>query len=277
MFDHILIPVDGSACARRAAKYGLELARRYDAETEIVHVARGDADAEGEDALEAIGGMAAELGVPAETTLLRGSPAEAIAKRATDAGADLVAMGRQGRAGVKAHLLGSVTERVLRRSDVPVLTVPHGGLEADTGASYENVLLTTDGSETAELAGPYGTDVARQFGAALHVLSVADARAEAGIFDAGGVDEEFLERLEAESREAVESLVAAIDASDLDVREAVVRGAAHEAIDEYVSENGVDLVAMSSEGQSNLAGQQLGTVTGRVLRTVGVPVLVVIE
>jgi nucleotide-binding universal stress UspA family protein len=48
-------------------------------------------------------------------------------------------------------------------------------------------------------------------------------------------------------------------------------------ITDYVADNDVDLVVMSSEGQSNLAGQQLGTVAGRVLRAVDRPVLVVTE
>ena len=87
----------------------------------------------------------------------------------------------------------------------------------------------------------------------------------------------YIERLETKGHEAVDDLIAGIDATDLDVREAVVRGYAPEVIAEYVDDNDVDLVVMSSEGQSNLAGQQLGTVAGRVLRTVDRPVLVVTE
>ena len=276
MFDRILIPVDDSASARRAAKYGLELADRYGAHAEIIHVCAAHADEQGRQVLDAVAEMADGSDATVETELLRGKPAEAIAKRAADRDVDLVVMGRQGRAGVKERLLGSITERVLRRVHVPVLTVPHGALEGETGAAYGGVLVTTDGIELAERAAPYGADLARRFGATLHVLNAVDVQAEAGMFDAGGVDEEFVERLETKGREAVDDVVAGIDESEIDLRTAVVRGTAHDAIAEYVEENDVDLVVMTSEGQSDLAGQQLGTVTGRVLRSVDVPVLVIV-
>lgn len=274
MFDAVLIAVDGSDCARRAAEHGLELAARYNATVDVVTVSGGD-DGRAQAVLDDIAEMAADTDVSAETTLLTGTPAGTIVARTADTGADLVVVGRQGRSGVAQHLLGSVTERVLRRSDVPVLTVPAGENGADTGVDYRTVLVTADGSDVAVRAAPYGADMARRFGATLHALSVVDVQAEAGLFDAGGVRQEFVERLETRGRRAVDELVAGIETTDLEVRTSVVRGTAHNAITDHVVDNGVDLVVMSSEGQSGLAGQRLGTVTGRVLRSVDRPVLVV--
>ena len=276
MFDDILIAVDGSDRARRAAKYGVELAATYDAAVDVVTVYGGDAE-EGQAVLDDVAEMADGAGVVVETEVLSGKPATTIANRADERGADLLVVGRRGRSGIRARLLGTVTERVLRRSPAPVLTVPEGAVEDDTGTAYGNVLVTTDGSELAAEAGPYGADLARRFDAALHVLNVVDVQAEAGVFDAGGVDSEYIERVETRGHQAVDELVATVDASDLAVRDDVIRGVAHDAIGEYVEENDVDLVVMASEGQSNLAGQQLGTVAGRVLRTVDRPVLVVTE
>jgi len=276
MFDDILIAVDGSDRARRAAKYGVELAATYDAAVDVVTVYGGDAE-EGRAVLDDVAEMADGAGVVVETEVLSGKPATTIANRADERGADLLVVGRRGRSGIRARLLGTVTERVLRRSPAPVLTVPEGAVEDDTGTAYGNVLVTTDGSELAAEAGPYGADLARRFDAALHVLNVVDVQAEAGVFDAGGVDSEYIERVETRGHQAVDELVATVDASDLAVRDDVIRGVAHDAIGEYVEENDVDLVVMASEGQSNLAGQQLGTVAGRVLRTVDRPVLVVTE
>jgi len=276
MFDRLLIAVDGSDCARRAAKYGLELADAYDADVDVVAVYGGDAAA-GEGILDEIVTMADDAGVPVGTDLLSGKPAKSIVDRATDRDADLVVVGRRGRSGVRERLLGSITERVLRRSGPPVLTVPEGDIDDDTGTAYDDVLVTTDGSELAADAGPYAAEVANRFEAVLHVLNAVDIQAEAGVFDAGGVDREYIERLEANGERAIDDLLAALDTTDLDVREAVIRGHAPDVIAEYVDDNDVDLVVMSSEGQSNLAGQQLGTVAGRVLRTVDRPVLVVTE
>jgi nucleotide-binding universal stress UspA family protein len=276
MFDRLLIAVDGSDCSRRAAKYGIELAARYDASVGVVAV-YGGSDANGETLLDEVAEMAADVGVDADTDLLSGKPARAIADRAADDDADLVVMGRRGRSGVKERLLGSITERVLRRVGPPVLTVPGGETVADTGATYDDVLVTTDGSALAAEAGPCAANVARRFDAALHVLNAVDLQAEAGVFDAGGIDSEYAERLEERGQRAVDDLLDGLNTAGLDVNEAVVRGHAADVIVEYAEDHGVDLTAMSSEGQSNLAGQQLGTVAGRVLRTTSRPVLVVTE
>jgi nucleotide-binding universal stress UspA family protein len=276
MFDRLLVAVDGSEGARRAAKYGLELAAAYDAAVDVVAVYGGDAE-DGQAILDEIAAMAADVDITVDGELLTGKPAKAIVDHAADRRADLIVMGRRGRSGVRERLLGSITERVLRRSGPPVLAVPEGDVDDDTGTAYGNVLVTTDGSDLAAESGPYAADLARRFGAALHVLNAVDIQAEAGVFDAGGVDREYIERLERRGEKYVDDLLADLDTTDLDVHEAVIRGPAPDVITEYVADNGVDLVVMSSEGQSNLAGQQLGTVAGRVLRDVGQPVLVVTE
>jgi nucleotide-binding universal stress UspA family protein len=275
MFDRLLVAVDGSECARRASKYGLELAARYDAAVDVVVVSGGDGT--GREIVDSVTEMAADVGVAVDADVLEGKPARSIAARAAERDADLVVMGRRGRTGVRERLLGSITERVLRRSDPPVLTVAGEGVESTTGTTYEDVLVTTDGSDLAAEAGPYAVDVARRFDASLHVLNAVDVQAEAGVFDAGGVDGEYVERLESRGEAAVSDLLSAVETADLDVREAVVRGHAPDVIADYADEHDVDLVVMSSEGQSNLAGQQLGTVAGRVLRTADQPVLVVTE
>lgn len=274
MFDRLLIAVDGSDCSRRAAKVGLELAARYDAAVDAVAVYAGSGEG-GEATLDEVAEMAADVGVAVDTALLSGKPATSIVDHAAQNGADLIVVGRRGRSGVRERLLGSITERVLRRSGPPVLTVP--GNEVDADIAYDDVLVTTDGSDLAAEAGPYAADIASRYGAILHALNAVDVQAEAGVFDAGGVDKEYIERLETEGQEAVDDLIAALDTADTDVREAVIQGYAPDVIAEYVDENGVDLVVMSSEGQSNLAGQQVGTVAGRVLRTVDRPVLVITE
>lgn len=309
MFDRILVAVDGSECAKRAAEYGLELGEQCGATVEVVTAVPdrsrddsrpdGDSEAESRQILDDVTALAADIDASVETRSVSGRPSQAIVDRAAAFEADVVVMGRTGCSGLGERLLGTVTERVLRRTDVPVLAVPDGDLGTDTGAEYGDVLVTTDGSENAEAAAPYAGGLARRLGATLHVLCVVDVQSEAGVFDAGGVSREYVERLEAQAREATERLARRVDGSDGDtgddadaggdgdsdtdtdadagvaVRTAVVRGTTHEGIREYVEENGVDLVVMSSEGQSSLAGQRVGSVAGRVLRTVDVPVLVV--
>jgi nucleotide-binding universal stress UspA family protein len=292
MYDRIVIAVDGSDEARRAAGRGLRLARAFDATVDVLSVVERGAlrltetatererlRERGEEALEAVEGLASELGQPVTTRLVDGKPAVQITRFADEQDAGLVVVGRQGATGLGRRLLGGVTEQVLHRSDVPVLVVP--GEDHDGGAGYARVLLTTDGSENAEVAVPHGVAVARRFDSTVDVLNVVDVQAAGGAFGAGGLEREFLERLDARGREAVDSVVERIEASapDLPVETAVERTTSFDGaaagIRAYVETNDVDLVVMGSHGRSGLGRQLLGSVASSVLRTVDVPVLVV--
>ncbi len=294
MYDRILIAVDGSDEARHAARRGLELARAFDAAVDALHVVeqralrltRSGPENErlrerGQAALAAVEDLASELDATVTTHLTEGSPAARISEFAADRQTDLVVVGRQGLTGLGKRLLGGVTENVLHRSDVPVFVVPGSQDTTPEGADYSRVLIPTDGSENAERAAPHGIAVAERYDAAVHVLNVVDLQAAGGPFDAGGLDAEFIERLEAEGRESVDGVVDEIEAAapDLTVTTAVERTASFDGagagIGEYVEEHGIDLVVMGSHGRSNLERQLLGSVTSTVLRMVDVPVLVV--
>lgn len=287
MFETILIPVDGSDTAKRAARVGREFAQRYDARLNVLHVLEGesrlpsmegdkDSKAQGQQILDEIADLTTGSDIVVNTNLVEGHPQEVINEHTNEIDSDLIVMGRHGRSGLRERLLGNVTDSVLRQTSVPVLTVPGEDVDSTTGGTYENILITTDGSGNAEQAAPYGEDIAQHFEATLHLLNVADVQAKAGAFDAGGVSEDFIERLEAEGWEGIERLAQHID-DDVTLQESVVRGTSDEAIAEYTAENGIDLIVMASEGESNLASQSLGSVTDHVLRTVNVPVLVVIS
>lgn len=294
MYDRLLIPVDGSDAARRAARTGLRLAHTVGAEVDVLHVVERRAirltktPAErtrlrdrGESILAEIEAIAAECGRPTNSRMIEGKPPVRIDEYAAETGADLIVMGTQGRTGLGGRLLGSVTEQVLHRSDVPVLVVPEGDRTAEAGTGYARVLIPTDGSENARRAVDHGVAIAREYGSTVHVLNVVDLQAAGGPFDAGGLDREFIERLESRGRDAVDRVIEEIDETtpEIDAEAAVVRhtafGGVATGIREYVTDNGIDVVVMGSHGRSNLERQLLGSVASTVLRTVDVPVLVV--
>lgn len=277
MLERILVVADDSEPARRAAAVGFELAERGDATVDVLYVhdpGRESDDAKRQRATAILDEATAhDAPGPVETHVEEGRPAQVVTGFAADRGVDLIVMGRRGRKGLGEKLLGSVTEQVLRGTTVPVLAVP--GDDPDAVEGVRDVLVTTDGSEVARRAAPYASDLASRYGATLHLLTVVDVSGEAGIFDAGGVPEDYVERLESQGREALDRLAQSVGEADVEVRPAVVRATPTEGIDEYVSDTDVDLLVMASEGQNNVVGQRLGSVAARVLRTVDVPVLVV--
>jgi nucleotide-binding universal stress UspA family protein len=68
-----------------------------------------------------------KYGVTATTLLKIGVPVDEINQAIDDHGVDLVVMGTHGRTGLRHLVAGSVTERVVRSSRVPVLTIRHAG------------------------------------------------------------------------------------------------------------------------------------------------------
>ncbi|ELZ12511.1 UspA domain-containing protein [Halovivax asiaticus JCM 14624] len=294
MFDRIVLAVDGSDEARHAAARGLDLAEAFGAAVDALFVVDESAlrltrsssererlRARGQEVLADVEALAAERDRSITTAVVEGAPATAIGEYATENAADAIVVGRQGMTGLGKRLLGGVTERLLRGCDVPVFVVPADDDLTPAEEDYQTVLVPTDGSDPAAAAADYGSAIAGRTGAALHVLNVVDVQAAGGLFSAGGLESEFLERLEARGHEIVDDAVADLDAeqSTLDVTTAVERISSHQGvapgIREYAEENAVDLVVMGSRGRSTVGRQLLGSAASTVLRTVSVPVLVV--
>jgi nucleotide-binding universal stress UspA family protein len=137
MYDRILLPTDGSDAAENAASHAIDIARRYDASIHTVYVVdtslgvslntgeplRSKLEQEGDAAISRIEELVTEAGVDVTGEKRAGNPHEAILEAARDEDVDLIVMGTHGRTGLDRYLLGSVTERVVRQAEVPVLTV----------------------------------------------------------------------------------------------------------------------------------------------------------
>ena len=141
MYETILLPTDGSAGMELVMDHAVDLASIHGATLHALYVVdtasltdlplesswegvRNALEHEGETALEAVERRAGDIEV--RTTVLEGSPAQDIVEFAVEEDCDLIVMGTHGRAGVDRWILGSVAERVVRNSRVPVLTVHVG-------------------------------------------------------------------------------------------------------------------------------------------------------
>jgi nucleotide-binding universal stress UspA family protein len=142
MYESILVPTDGSDGAAKAVEHAIELANWDGAALHTAYVVSTrdvGADASEWDVPETLE-EAAEAAIDdvidraeaadvdtIEATIARGVPYRAILDYVDEHDIDLVVMGTHGRTGLDRYLLGSVTERVVRMADVPVLAVPMGG------------------------------------------------------------------------------------------------------------------------------------------------------
>jgi nucleotide-binding universal stress UspA family protein len=144
----ILLPCDFAGSSKKAGDVGVELAQRLHVPLLLLHVFPAPtATYSGvpyvpsadylqlveDSARAALRGEAARLagrGVEVRTLLKMGSPWEEIVQRAKEPDIGMILMGTHGRHGLPRALLGSVAEKVVRLSPVPVLTV-HAEAEED--------------------------------------------------------------------------------------------------------------------------------------------------
>jgi nucleotide-binding universal stress UspA family protein len=141
MFEKILVATDGSEHGYRAAKAALELGKISGGKVTAIYVADTNRTShlpddmllfsirelllkEGKEALKQVETLAKDMGVAFESVVTEGNPGSEIISYAQSAGMDIIILGAVGRTGLDKFLLGSVAEKVVRSSKIPVLTIP---------------------------------------------------------------------------------------------------------------------------------------------------------
>jgi nucleotide-binding universal stress UspA family protein len=131
MYQHILLPLDGSEISERAIPHVEALALGCDAKkVTIAHVVEQERY-EGMLAtgkrpgvyLQRTAKRLEAKGIPTNIKVLTGDPAEAIVSYAESNPCDIIVMASHGRSGVTRWAIGSVADKVFRASSVPVLMV----------------------------------------------------------------------------------------------------------------------------------------------------------
>lgn len=139
MYDRILVPTDGSDTTTATIDHALHIAADNDATIEALYVVdmrivRASSDLaediesrlreEGDRAVQAVADRAEEAGVTVETTVRAGTPDKEILEHADQTPTDLIVIGTHGKSPrEKLRTMGSVSERVVQNSPVPVLVI----------------------------------------------------------------------------------------------------------------------------------------------------------
>ena len=166
----ILMASDGSECARRAARYGCQIAVAAEAEVTLLGVVeRPPSEARRKASLESLQQeLADDLRCQAVLKLRHGNAAEQVVAETHETPYHLVVIGSRGRRGWRELLMGSTTERLVHTLTVPLLifTGPERGIR--------RILICTSGLKPAENDAVVGGTLARLAGAeatVLHVMS----------------------------------------------------------------------------------------------------------
>ena len=201
------------------------------------------------------------------------SVAPAILDFAAEEGIDFLVSGAHGRRGWRRFLLGSVAEEVVRLASCPVLTVREGSRPLD----FENlgrVAVPIDFSEPSRRA----LETAKALATAdtvLELLHVVQMPVYPRYYDVlhDPAQEYAFPQISLKVEEAVAELVRAAGGPEVACRIRVLEGAVAKSIAEFAASADVDLIVIATHGLSGFEHLLLGSVTEKVVRSAGCPVL----
>lgn len=275
----VLVPLDGSrladgmlAHARRvllreaSSIHLLQVLPEYASDEELKE-AQKTAQAH----LDACSALLESTGETVSTSVVLGHPAEKILETLESGGFDLCAMATHGRSGVSRAIRGSVAERVLRHSPVPVLLANPEGLVVETDdIRFNRILVPLDGSDLSReilfLMATFAVDSAAEV-----VLMHVDQPGQG----AHPVAEVANRQAQQRAEKILDELRCELEESGVAKTTVVGRyGDPAAMILEEIEALKPDLVAMSSHGRTGVSRFRFGSVAEKVLRACNCPLLV---
>ena len=290
----ILCPVDFSSFARRALDHAAVLARWYEAELTVLHVSPLMPTLFGlEPAVNAATlapfdqeALARELqtfaretarATPRTSLVVRSGPAAAtILDYAVESKADLIVLGTHGRTGFERLMLGSVTEKVVRKASCPVLTVPQGMAEAAERRVFGRILCPVDFSPASDRAAQYALSLAQEAKGCLTLVHVAEWLPDESFSRYPGFDVAHVRKsILTDARVRAEALVPdeARDWCETEIR--IVCGKPYQEILRMASNHGADLIVMGVHGHGPVDRLLFGSTPQQVVRQAECPVLTI--
>ena len=198
-----------------------------------------------------------------------GKAAEEILRVANDEGCGLIAMATHGRNLVGRALLGSVTDKVLHASEVPVLVITPEKAQEHHGSEeplLSSVVAPLDGSELAERSLPHVENLAQTLSIGVVLLRVVT-----GTYPATYP----LEELERQAARYLDTVARRLRDRDLKVTTQVLRGAPGLAVAEFARFNPQSIIVITSHGRSGITRWLMGSVAEALVRSSGDPVMVI--
>jgi nucleotide-binding universal stress UspA family protein len=283
----ILCPCDFSGYSGRALRQARRIAARHGSSLTALHVIPARVPPSGgfltnpallepdvrERTLSALRRFVERAGpfaLPADVEVCVGAPAQEILKRAAELPADLLVIGTHGRGGFEKWVLGSVTERVLRKARCAVLTVPARGTLPAGPALFGTILWATDFSAPSTAALEHAVSLARPDRSRLLLLHVVAHEAEPG---KPGSPPDLATELQERAREWLRRAVSEEVRGACPVEEIVAVGKAHREITRVARERGAELIVMGAQGADALDQLVFGSTAQRVSRMAPCPVL----
>lgn len=295
MYKRIMVPTDGSGFDREAIRVAVRIADESRADVRLVRVVSSvtllglgepfevaDATMEAKRAeltlaereLEALAGECRALGdASVSIELLDGPTAEMLEGYAQRNRIDLIVISSHGRGGMSRLTLGSVTDSLIRRTQIPVLVVKPGPsyLNARAPAAVKSIVVPLDGSTLAEQILPAASLLAMLEGASMtlvHVVGPQRARVKASASGSSECDIEVAQSYLARIADRLRRGNLSVDT------QVIIGEDVAAAIGDYAARQHADLIAIATHGRGGLARMIRGSVSDAVTRSARTSVLV---
>jgi nucleotide-binding universal stress UspA family protein len=298
---HVLCPIDFSDSSRHAFDRAVGVARCYDAKVSVLHVLPVPSampaipygpEGPGPFGLQAFDrdhvlselprflALEHSIGIPVEYHVLEApSVYKEVVLQADQLSADLVVIGTHGRSGFDRLMLGSVAEKVLRSSRVPVMTVPpHVPDAVPLGRDpFRRILYATDFSAGSDVALRYAASLAPHAAAQLTVIHVVEPFSVGPDPIVGSTFNiaAYHAALERDAKERLRTTVPESIRLACDTDDVVVTGKPYVEILRLAATRHIDLIVMGVHGRNALDRWVFGSTTEHIVRRAGCPVLTV--
>jgi nucleotide-binding universal stress UspA family protein len=286
--EKVLVPVDFSPPSTVAVNHGILLARRFRAKLTLLHVIEpGTAltytfPTESEKAekaryeraermLAAMVGPEDQDDLNLQIVVAIGDIESAIVSAVHETRADIVVMGTHGRRLLGRWLIGSVTQALLRKVDVPILTVCH----VSRPLTFKRILFATDLSESSAEGFQFALDLASATNSKLVVAHVIDKRPPVAYEtpDVAAVFDAECRHVLDKARTRFEKIESAARDKKVTLETVVAEGIPAEAILRVADEHEADFIVLAIRKKGRLERALLGTTAERLVRDAHVPVL----
>lgn len=282
----ILCPVDFFPASLRAADYAIRFAQNYNAKLHLLHVISpviysasdygltvshlvDDCEKQAARMMAKLEGKARGVGVTVHTDIrTRKSVRSEIESAIRRTKADVLVMGTHGRQGLEKWFLGSVAERLLRSSPIPVLTLRGTSKRRTTLPAPAKVLVTTDFSAGAARAVKLALSVAQANQARLTLLHVLE---ELRALTSPTYRQEATER----RRDELLKLLPPDAQDSCDIEARIEAGTPYHVILRILKKDKFDFLVMNTHGKGMLDRALLGSTSERVVRAARCPVLLI--
>lgn len=296
MFQHVLVPLDGSRLAEAVLPVAAWLADHFQCRLTLFHVIERGAPSliHGEPHLAAAkeaNAYLAEIGARLASSKGEvswhvhtdevGDVAGSIVAHALEMGCDLILLATHGRGGLRDLLFGSIAHQVLQRGTLPVFLVQPRERAEQADFLCRKLLVPLDGNPDHEAAVPVATELARVCGAAIHVLVVVptlttlsgDRAATAMLLPTSM--RAMLDLAQQGASDYLRQLAGRLAMQGFPTTAEVARGEPASAVVSAAQRVGADLIVMATHGKAGMDAFWSGSLTPKVTGRYGGPLLLV--